>query len=177
MSIRKGTTIIAGNTTIATLNNLGIVKPDGNTISINDEGIISGVPVNLDDLTIKRNNEGIIEVIGIKNANNGATISLWVGTLAEYNLITNKSDTTIYYITDDDSNNLINFVTEKPETGVEDVLYILTTDNTIWYYKEQWIQLTSSNASINQLQSDVNSIKSQLGTLSTELDDLNGEVI
>ena len=177
MSIRKGTTIIAGNTTIATLNNLGIVKPDGNTISINDEGIISGVPVNLDDLTIKRNDEGIIEVIGVKNANNGATISLWVGTLAEYNSITNKSDTTIYYITDDDSNNLINFVTEKPETGIEDVLYILTTDNTIWYYKEQWIQLTSSNASINQLQSDVNSIKSQLGTLSTELDDLNGEVI
>lgn len=177
MSIRKGTTIIAGNTAIATLNNLGIVKPDGNTISINDEGIISGVPVNLDDLTIKRNDEGIIEVIGVKNANNGATISLWVGTLVEYNSITNKSDTTIYYITDDDSNNLINFVIEKPETGVEDVLYILTTDNTIWYYKEGWIQLTSSNASISQLQSDVDSIKSQLGTLSTELDDLNGEVI
>lgn len=177
MSIRKGTTLIAGNTTIATLNNLGIVKPDGNTISINDEGIISGVPVNLDDLTVKRNNEDIIEVIGVKNANNGATISLWVGTLAEYNSITNKSDTTIYYITDDDSNNLINFVTERPETGIEDVLYILTTDNTIWYYKEEWIQLASSNASINQLQSDVDSIKSQLGTLSTELDDLNGEVI
>ena len=177
MSIRKGTTIIAGNTTIATLNNLGIVKPDGNTISINDEGIISGVPVNLDDLTIKRNDEGIIEVIGVKNVNNGAIISLWVGTLVEYNSITNKSDTTIYYITDDDSNNLINFVTEKPETGIEDTLYILTTDNTIWYYKEEWIQLASSNASINQLQSDVDSIKSQLGTLSTDLDDLNGEVI
>ena len=50
-------------------------------------------------------------------------------------------------------------------------------EDTIWYYKEGWIQLTSSNASINQLQSDVDSIKSQLGTLSTELDDLNGEVI
>ena len=76
MSIRKGTTIIAGNTTIATLNNLGIVKPDGNTISINDEGIISGVPVNLDDLTIKRNNEGIL--------------STYPGTTFNFTNITNK---------------------------------------------------------------------------------------
>lgn len=71
---------------VAKVENVGVVAPDGNTITITEEGKITPATVLPDN------------VVG---ADNYINPQLWKGTLAEYEALPEHLDTTTYIITDD----------------------------------------------------------------------------
>ena len=71
---------------VAKVENVGVVAPDGNTITITEEGKITSATVLPDN------------VVG---ADNYINPQLWKGTLAEYEALPEHLDTTTYIITDD----------------------------------------------------------------------------
>lgn len=60
----------------------------------------------VDNITITKDENDIITTVAIDNKNNSSNIpavKTWMGTLAEYEAIENKSNDVIYYITDDET--------------------------------------------------------------------------
>lgn len=73
-----------------------IKMPDGTILQID-----SSTP---DNKSITKNANEQLQTIGIiNNADNSTALKTWTGTKAEYDKITEKDNTTIYNITDDDS--------------------------------------------------------------------------
>lgn len=91
--LEKQDTLVSG-TNIKTINNQSILG-SGN---IN----IQGGTATIDNLSITNNTDGEIQTIGTINQNdNTEALKEWKGTLAEYNAIEEKDDSTKYYIMDD----------------------------------------------------------------------------
>ena len=65
-----------------------------------------GTNVLVDNTTIVKNSSDVITTVAVDNKNNKSDISAvktWMGTLAEYEAIAEKSEDIIYYITDDET--------------------------------------------------------------------------
>ena len=86
----------------ATTSSLGLVQPDGITITIND-GVISGASsVDIDNKSITENSSDELQTVGVIDSNNTSNaIKTWTGTKAQYNAIVSKDSNTLYNITDD----------------------------------------------------------------------------
>ena len=86
----------------ATTSSLGLVQPDGVTITIND-GVISGASsVDIDNKSITENSSDKLQTVGVIDSNNTSNaIKTWTGTKAQYNAIVSKDTNTLYNITDD----------------------------------------------------------------------------
>lgn len=68
------------------------------------DGTILQIDPDLDNKTITKNTNDELQSIGIINsANNTTVLKTWTGTKAEYDNITEKDNTTIYNITDDEN--------------------------------------------------------------------------
>ena len=82
MSIRVGNKVIVGGAAIASVDEPGVMRPDGQTIDINED---------------------IISVLAIKDQNKQdiSNIKFWTGTLQEYNNLGQWDDNTLYNILDD----------------------------------------------------------------------------
>lgn len=82
MSIRVGNKVIVGGAAIASVDEPGVMRPDGQTIDINED---------------------IISVLAVKDQNKQdiSNIKFWTGTLQEYNNLGQWDDNTLYNIIDD----------------------------------------------------------------------------
>lgn len=88
---------------LATTLQAGIVRPDGVTITIDSNGIISAAPATvIDNKSITENSNNELQTIGVidQNDTNNA-IKTWTGTKAQYDAILIKDRDTLYNITDD----------------------------------------------------------------------------
>lgn len=78
------------------------VTPSGNiTTYAAAIGQIQGsTPVEIDGVTITKNTNNELQTVGVINDNSGNAVKVWVGTQAEFDAITTKDPSTMYYITD-----------------------------------------------------------------------------
>lgn len=99
---------------IATTSSLGLVKPDGNTITIDANGVITAIgggggggDVIVDNSTIIKNNDSSITAIALREQRNSQAIKEWVGTKAQYDALNSKDSNTKYIITDDEGSGIV----------------------------------------------------------------------
>lgn len=87
---------------LATTLQAGIVRPDGVTITIDSNGIISAAPATvIDNLSITENSSDELQTIGVIDQNNTSNaIKAWTGTKAQYDAIVTKDNNTQYTCTD-----------------------------------------------------------------------------
>ena len=86
----------------ATASSLGAVQPDGVTITIDANGVISGASsVDIDNTTITENSSDELQTVAVIDDRSGSAIKTWTGTRQQYDAIVNKDATTLYNITDD----------------------------------------------------------------------------
>ena len=98
----------------ATVSNLGLVQPDGNTITIDANGVITAIgggggggDVVVDNSTIIKNNDSSITAIALREQRNSQAIKEWVGTKAQYDALNSKDSNTKYIITDDEGTGIV----------------------------------------------------------------------
>ena len=98
-----GTDASWGNLPTATASSLGLVQPDGVTITIDSNGIISAAPATvIDNKSITENSNDELQTVGVIDQNNTSNaIKTWTGTKAQYDAIITKDSNTLYNITDD----------------------------------------------------------------------------
>lgn len=99
---------------IATTSSLGLVKPDGNTITIDANGVITAIgggggggDVIVDNSTIIKNNDSSITAIALREQRNSQAIKEWVGTKSQYDALNSKDSNTKYIITDDEGSGIV----------------------------------------------------------------------
>ena len=105
---------LVSGTNIKTINNESILGSGNITI----QG--GGGSVTTDGVTINTNTSDELQTIAVIDDNAGAAIKTWKGTLAQYNAIQNKDNSTIYYITDDSidiSNDMYKMYTTTGKTA------------------------------------------------------------
>lgn len=90
---------------LATSSTIGVVKPDGNTITVDSNGVITAIggggSTDIDNSSITLNDSDEIQAVGLVEQRANTTIKEWVGTKAQYDSIATKDADTIYNITDD----------------------------------------------------------------------------
>ena len=98
----------------ATVSNVGLVQPDGNTITIDANGVITAIgggggggDVIVDNSTIVKNNDSSITAIALREQRNSQAIKEWVGTKAQYDALNSKDSNTKYIITDDEGSGIV----------------------------------------------------------------------
>lgn len=99
---------------VATVSNVGLVQPDGNTITIDANGVITAIgggggggDVIVDNSTIVKNNDSSITAIALREQRNSQAIKEWVGTKAQYDALNSKDSNTKYIITDDEGSGIV----------------------------------------------------------------------
>ncbi|MCM1260505.1 MAG: hypothetical protein NC222_06080 [Staphylococcus sp.] len=120
----------------ATNEKTGLVKPDGTSITVDSNGVLSAISseTKIDNITIVKNSDGTIKTVGVE-AKTGQILYDWVGTTAEYETAVSKSiikDNWVCLITDaeevsnvnvdnvtitKDSNDIITSIGTKTKTG------------------------------------------------------------
>lgn len=100
---------------LATASTLGAVQPDGNTITIDANGVITAIggggggggDVSVDNVTIVKNSNNVISTIAVREQRNSQAIKEWVGTKAQYDALNSKDSNTKYIITDDEGSGIV----------------------------------------------------------------------
>lgn len=107
---------------LATTLQAGIVRPDGVTITIDSNGIISAAPATvIDNLSITENSSDELQTVGVIDQNNTSNaIKTWTGTKAQYDAILSKDAETLYTITDDitDNTSIVNDLNGKADVDL-----------------------------------------------------------
>lgn len=105
---------------IATTSQAGLVKPDGSTILIDQNGTISVSGVQPDGISITPNTNSELQAIGVINQNNtSSAIKYWTGTKQQYDAIQNKDANTIYNVTDETPSSAGAYIVETYHSGYD----------------------------------------------------------
>lgn len=95
---------------LATTLEAGIVRPDGVTITIDANGIISAAPATIiDNVTITENSSDELQTVAVIDNRSGNAIKTWTGTKAQYDALVSGGTVdanTLYNITDDTNTTL-----------------------------------------------------------------------
>lgn len=93
------------NLPTAASNQLGVVKPDGTTITVDASGTLTAVEtgptVRVDNETIIADSDEVITTVAVQESNNLLPISEWVGTKQEFDSIQVKNPNKKYIVKDE----------------------------------------------------------------------------
>lgn len=106
---------------LASASGLSLTYSNGNINLKNENDTILGtirLSSMVDGKTVK-SDKGYIEVVGIREINNGSIFNMWVGTQEEYDKITERNTSTVYWITDDQT---VTKLTSRIETLEEELV-------------------------------------------------------
>lgn len=163
MSVRIGSKIISGGSSAATLEEAGIVKPDGQTISVSEDGTISAIipEVDLKDYALKTD----VPTKASDLVNDA-------GYLTQHQDISGKADREEVYTKAETDAKFTEFTPDLSEyytkTEVNSKIEEFNPDLSNYYTKAE------IDSKIASIQSQINSLNDVIGDIKTVLDEILG---